>query len=83
MRTARLTAGHWRRALADLEVARILAALGRGAEAAGLARPAADILAGRLGEADARVRDARSLTARLTPEHRPEGVARLPPGPRR
>jgi serine/threonine-protein kinase len=64
-RAARLPAGHWRRALADLEVARILAALGRQPEAAVLATPATETLAGRLGEGDTRVREARGLVAGL------------------
>ncbi|MFN7978422.1 MAG: tetratricopeptide repeat protein [Vicinamibacterales bacterium] len=65
VRNARLPAGHWRRALADLEVARVLGALGRDAEAMALATPAAETLAARLGDVDPRVRDARDLAARF------------------
>ncbi len=51
--------------MADIEVARVLAAVGREPEAGPLAGTAVDTLAARLGETDARVREGRVLAARL------------------
>jgi len=60
-RATRLPAGHWQRAAAQIELAATLAGLQRAGEAAQLLRPAIDALSRRLGDSDARVRDARSL----------------------
>ncbi len=65
IRQAKLPAGHWKRAMADMELATVLAALRRNEEAGALAGPAVATLAGRLGEGDSRVRDARALLASL------------------
>ncbi len=66
-RAATLSAGHWQRAVADVELASALADLQRRKEAAQLLRPAIDVLSRRFGEGDARVREARGLLASLGP----------------
>ncbi len=66
-RAATLPAGHWQRAVADVELASALADLQRRKEAAQLLRPAIDVLSRRFGEGDARVREARGLLASLGP----------------
>jgi serine/threonine-protein kinase len=65
IRTAKLQPGHWRRALADVELAAVLASLSRPSEAAVLLPPALTVLAGQLGEDDVRLREARALLASL------------------
>ena len=64
-RLEKLPAGHWLRATAEVELAAGLAALKRPNEAAGLLRPALQVLTRRFGDADARVREAGSLLATL------------------
>jgi tetratricopeptide (TPR) repeat protein len=64
-RLAKLPAGHWLRATAEVELAADLATLKRPNEAAGLLRPALQVLTRRFGDADARVRDAAGLLATL------------------
>ena len=64
-RLGKLPAGHWLRATAEVELAATLAALKRPNEAAGILRPALQVLTRRFGESDDRVRDAGSLLASL------------------
>lgn len=64
-RLATLPSSHWLRATAEVELAADLAALKRPNEAAGLLRPALQVLTRHFGEADDRVRDAGGLLATL------------------
>ncbi len=64
-RTARLPASHWQRAMAEVELATVLADLERPIEAAAHLRPAIAVLAKRFGEGDARVSGARGLLGSL------------------
>lgn len=64
-RLAALPRSHWLRATAEVELAAGLAALKRPDEAAGLLRPALQVLTRQFGEADHRVREAGGLLATL------------------
>jgi serine/threonine protein kinase/tetratricopeptide (TPR) repeat protein len=64
IRAARLPAGHWLRAMSEVAHAEALLALGRPVETESWLERAAAVLAGQLGERDARTLKARHLVAR-------------------
>ncbi len=64
-RTESMPAGHWYRAVVKVELANVLADLGKPKESAAELRPAIEVLARRFGEGDARVNGARARLATL------------------